>query len=169
MQLVPDDAAEHTLEVPGAQGPRTIPVGRYGRGSLGRQTCAGAGMVSGPTLLRSGLMSTELLLRHGAARLRVAVQHAPAEGKAEGAGPALLCYRCVVARERCAAALGTAPGAPTREAAKRRRRSSAGVERRPPQVEAQRWQGTDAPADGDDTHFWTRGDLDPLWDELLPS
>jgi hypothetical protein len=57
------DDAVHKMEVPGPDGyPRQIPVGTYTRGKLGRQTCAGAGMVSGPTLLRSGLMSTELLL-----------------------------------------------------------------------------------------------------------
>ena len=73
------DDAVHKMEVPGPDGyPRQIPVGTYTKGKLGRQTCAGAGMVSGPTLL-SGLMSTELLLRYGASRLRVAVQHAPAE------------------------------------------------------------------------------------------
>ena len=65
------DAATHILEVPGpGGGPRTIPVGTYRRGSLGRQTCAGVGMVTGPSLLRSGLMSTELLLRHGACAQR---------------------------------------------------------------------------------------------------
>jgi len=131
------DESMHKMEVPGPEGyPREIPVGTYSRGSMGKQTCAGAGMVSGPTLLRSGLMSTELLLRYGASRLRVAVQHAPAEAKedAEDPQPALLCYRCVVARERCDAVLG----APTRE------------------VEGQRWAGhdEDKPDDGDDTHFW---------------
>ena len=113
---------------------------RYERGALGRQTCAGAGMVCGPSLLRSGLVSTELLLRHGASRLRVTVQHAPAEGKDASAEPALLCYRCVVARERCDAALG----APTRE------------------VEQQRWADVETPADGDDTHFW-RGQSPWAW------
>ena len=131
------DDAVHKMEVPGPDGyPRQIPVGTYTRGKLGRQTCAGQGMVSGPTLLRSGLMSTELLLRYGASRLRVAVQHAPAEANegVEDAVPALLCFRCVVARERCDAELG----APTRE------------------VEATRWQGheDDLPDDKDDTHFW---------------
>ena len=131
------DDAVHKMEVPGPDGyPRQIPVGTYTKGKLGRQTCAGAGMVSGPTLLRSGLMSTELLLRYGASRLRVAVQHAPAEANegVEDAVPALLCFRCVVARERCDAELG----APTRE------------------VEATRWQGheDDLPDDKDNTHFW---------------
>ena len=131
------DDAVHRMEVPGPDGyPRQIPVGTYTKGKLGRQTCAGAGMVSGPTLLRSGLMSTELLLRYGASRLRVAVQHAPAEANegVEDAVPALLCFRCVVARERCDAELG----APTRE------------------VEATRWQGheDDLPDDKDNTHFW---------------
>ena len=129
------DDAVHKMEVPGPDGyPRQIPVGTYTRGKLGRQTCAGAGMVSGPTLLRSGLMSTELLLRYGASRLRVAVQHAPAEANegVEDAVPALLCFRCVVARERCDGA------PPTRE------------------VEATRWQGheDDLPDDQDNTHFW---------------
>lgn len=142
VQLVPEDRATHALEVPGpGGGARTIPVGTYQKGALGRQTCAGAGMVCGPSLLRSGLMSTELLLRHGASRLRVTVQHAPAEGKEEGVEPALLCYRCVVARERCDAQLG----APTRE------------------VEASRWgDGQETPADGDDTHFW-RGQSPWAW------
>ena len=128
------DDAVHKMEVPGPDGyPRQIPVGTYTKGKLGRQTCAGAGMVSGPTLLRSGLMSTELLLRYGASRLRVAVQHAPAEANegVEDAVPALLCFRCVVARERCDAELG----APTRE------------------VEATRWQGheDDLPDDKDNS------------------
>jgi len=141
VQLVPDDKATHALEVPGpGGGARSIPVGTYERGALGRQTCAGAGMVCGPSLLRSGLVSTELLLRHGASRLRVTVQHAPAEGKDASAEPALLCYRCVVARERCDAALG----APTRE------------------VEQQRWADVETPADGDDTHFW-RGQSPWAW------
>ncbi|KAH8065345.1 hypothetical protein JL721_8304 [Aureococcus anophagefferens] len=120
VQLVPcpdgseGDAAVHKLEVPTRSGaPREIPVGTYRAGALGRQVCAGAGMCSGPSLLRSGLMSTELILRHGASRLRVTLQHAPAE-PAEGSeldAPALLCYRCVVSRERCDGSLG----APTRE------------------------------------------------------
>jgi hypothetical protein len=125
----------HKLEVPSPSGaPREIPVGTYRAGALGRQVCAGAGMCSGPSLLRSGLMSTELILRHGASRLRVTLQHAPAE-PAEGSeldAPALLCYRCVVSRERCDGSLG----APTRE------------------IEAKRWDDVERPADGDDTHFW---------------
>ena len=141
VQLVPcpdgseGDAAVHKLEVPSPSGaPREIPVGTYRAGALGRQVCAGAGMCSGPSLLRSGLMSTELILRHGASRLRVTLQHAPAE-PAEGSeldAPALLCYRCVVSRERCDGSLG----APTRE------------------IEAKRWDDVERPADGDDTHFW---------------
>lgn len=110
---VQGDAATHALEVPGpGDFPRAIPVGSYARGRLGRQTLAGAGMATGPAVLRSGLMATEVLLTRGDARLRVSFQHAPAEPKedAERREPALLLYRCVVARERRDAA------PPTREA-----------------------------------------------------
>ena len=135
MEGASGDAATHKLEVPGpGGGPREIEVGTYRSGALGSQVCAGLGMCCGPSLLRSGLMSTELVLRHGASRLRVTCQHAPALPNEESdlVEPALLCYRCVVSRERCDASLG----APTRE------------------VETKRWGDDARPADGDDTHFW---------------
>ncbi|KAJ8598378.1 hypothetical protein CTAYLR_002979 [Chrysophaeum taylorii] len=123
LELEPENRARHTLRV----GDQTIPVATYTPDNLGKQQCAGAGMVCGPSLLRSGLVSTELSLRHGASRVRVTVQHAPAFDP-DGV-EAMLLYRTIVCRERCD---GT--GAPTKA-------KEEGLERPKGVDEASFWRG----------------------------
>lgn len=124
VELLPDNNAKHTLSVNGNE----IPVGTYSAGNLGKQVCAGAGMVAGPSVLkRSGLVSTEISLRYGISRLRCTVQHAPAYAEAEE--PGLLLYRVILCRER-----GDGGGPPTR-AKEEARNNDFGVD------EARFWRG----------------------------
>lgn len=161
VELLPENRARHSLSVNGNE----IPVGEYQAGNLGRQVCAGAGMIAGPSVLkRSGLVSTELSLRHGASRLRCTVQHAPAFGGEDQSEAGLLLYRAIVCRERCD---GT--GAPTR--AKEQARNDFGVDETrfwrgiPPFRWAAEWRGISTTATDSDvfTEHVDRLGEDDLW------